>query len=69
MNDKDDFTVVGWSISMIIPDWVKSFDEWNMYLSDQGMNCGDSKIANQRNLKTEGGLIQHVDAEEKDFFW
>ena len=68
VNDKDDFTVVGWSISMIIPDWVKSFDEWNMYISDQGMNCGDSKIANQRKLKNEGGLIQHVDAGEKDLF-
>ncbi len=24
VNDKDDFTVVGWSISMIIPDWAKA---------------------------------------------
>ncbi len=68
VNDKYDFTVVGWSIIMIIPDWVKSFDEWNMYISDQGMNCGDSKIANQRKLKNEGGLIQHVDAGKKDLF-
>ena len=68
VNDKDDFTVVGWSISMIIPDWVKSFDEWNMYISDQGMNCGDSKIANQRKLRNEGGLQQHVNAGEKDLF-
>ncbi len=53
---------------MIIPNWVKSFDEWNIYISDQGMNCGHSKIANQRKLKHEGGLIQHVDAGEKDLF-
>jgi hypothetical protein len=26
VTDKDDFTVVGWSISKIIPNWVKSFD-------------------------------------------
>ena len=27
VNDKDNFTVVGWSIGDNIPNWVKSFDE------------------------------------------
>ncbi len=55
VTDKDDFTVDGWSISMIIPNWVKSFDEWNVYISDQGRNCGDSNIVNHQKLRNEGG--------------
>jgi hypothetical protein len=47
---------------------VKSFDEWNIYISDQGMNCGYSKIANQQKLRNEGGLQLHVDAGKKDLF-
>ncbi len=66
--DKDDFTVVGWSISMIIPNWVKSFNEWNIYISDQGKNCGDSNIVNHQKLRNEGGLKQHVEAGEKHLF-
>ena len=46
--DKDDFTVVGWSIAMIIPNWVKSFNEWNIYISDQHKDGEDSNIVNQR---------------------
>ncbi len=42
VNDKDDFTVVGWSIGKIIPNWVKSFNEWNICISDQVKNAGDS---------------------------
>jgi hypothetical protein len=42
-------------ISMIIPNWVKSFDEWNIYISDQGRNCGDSNIVNHQKLRNEGG--------------
>ena len=38
VTDKDNFTVVGWSISKIIPNWVKTFDEWNIYICDQGTN-------------------------------
>ena len=68
VTDKDDFTVVGWSISKIIPNWVKSFDEWNIYISDQGRNCGDSNIVNHQKLRNEGGLEQHVEAGEKDLF-
>ena len=54
--DKDNFTVVGWSIAMIIPNWVKSFDEWNIYISDQCKNGGGSNIVNQQKLRNEGGL-------------
>ena len=68
VTDKDDFTVVGWSIGKIIPNWVKSFDEWNIYISDQGRNCGDSNIVNHQKLRNEGGLEQHVEAGEKDLF-
>jgi hypothetical protein len=68
VTDKDNFTVVGWSISKIIPNWVKSFDEWNIYISDQGRNCGDSNIVNHQKLRNEDGLEQHVEAGEKDLF-
>jgi hypothetical protein len=68
VTDKDDFTVVGWSIGMIIPNWVKSFDEWNIYISYQGKNGVDSNIVNQQKLRNEGGLQQHVEAGEKDLF-
>jgi hypothetical protein len=30
--DKDDFTVVGWKIGNIIPDWVKRYEDWNIYI-------------------------------------
>ena len=50
VTDKDDFTVVGWSISKIIPNWVKSYDEWNIYITHQGKNCGDSYIVNHQKL-------------------
>ena len=66
--DKDDFTVVGWSIGKIIPNWVKSFDEWNIYISDQVKNAGDLSIVNQQKLRNEGGLQQNVEAGEKDLF-
>jgi len=54
VTDKDDFTVVGWSISKIIPNWVKSFDEWNIYISDQGQelwrlqNCKSPEAQKRR---------------------
>ena len=68
MNDKDDFTVVGWSISMIIPNWVKSFDEWNIYISEKVSNGGDSNIVHQQKLRNDGGLQQNVEEGEKDLF-
>ena len=68
VTDKDDFTVVGWSIGKIIPNWVKSFNEWNIYISYKGKNGGDSNIVNQQKLRNEGGLQQHVEAGEKDLF-
>jgi hypothetical protein len=68
VTDKDDFTVVGWSISKIIPNWVKSYDEWNIYISDQGKNCGDSYIVNHQKLRNESGLEQNDEAGEKYLF-
>ena len=70
VTDKDDFTVVGWSIGKIIPNWVKGFDEWNIYMSDQVKNAGDLSIVNQQKFKNEGSLQQNVDVEAgvKDLF-
>ena len=33
VNDKDNFTVVGWSIGENIPNWVKIFEDWMNYIS------------------------------------
>jgi hypothetical protein len=68
VTDEDDFTVVGWSISKIIPNWVKTFDEWNIYICDQGTNFGNSNIVIQQKLGSEVGLEQHFDTGEKDVF-
>ena len=62
VTDKDDFTVVGWSIGKIIPNWVKSFDEWNIYISDQVKNAGDRCIVGHEKLRNEDGLQQVVEA-------
>ena len=61
VTDENDFTVVGWSISKIIPNWVKTFDEWNIYICDQGTNFGNSNIVNHQMLGSEVGLEQHFD--------
>jgi hypothetical protein len=68
VTDKDDFTVVGWSIGKIIPNWVKSFDEWNIYISEKVSNGGDSNIVHQQKLRNDGGLQQNVEEGEKDLF-
>ena len=61
VTDENDFTVVGWSISNIIPNWVKTFDEWNIYICDQRTNVGNSNIVNHQMLGSEVGLEQHFD--------
>jgi hypothetical protein len=33
VRDKHDFTVGGWNIGKVIPNWVESFEEWNIYNS------------------------------------
>jgi hypothetical protein len=33
VRDKHDFTVGGWNTGKVIPNWVKSFEEWNIYNS------------------------------------
>ena len=68
VTDKDDFTVVGWSIGKIIPNWVKSFDEWNIYISEKVSNGGDSNIVHQQKLRNDGCLQQNVEEGEKDLF-
>ncbi len=70
VTDKDDFTVVGWSIGKIIPNWVKRFDEWNIYISEinQVKNAGVRCIVNHEKLRNEDGLQQDVEAGEKDIF-
>ncbi len=40
VSDKHDFTVGGWSIGKVIPDWVNSFEEWNIY------NIGFNQVNN-----------------------
>jgi hypothetical protein len=68
VTDENDFTVVGWSISKIIPNWVKTFDEWNIYICDQGTNFGNSNIVNHQMFGSEVGLEQHFDTREDNVF-
>ena len=68
VTDENDFTVVGWSISKIIPNWVKTFDEWNIYICDQSTIFGNSNIVNHQMLGSEVGLEQHFDTREEDVF-
>ena len=48
VNNKDDFTVVGWSIGENIPNWVKSFEDWMNYIGNhigqQSLLQGRSRI-------------------------
>ena len=68
VTDENDFTVVGWSISKIIPNWVKTFDEWNIFICDQSTIFGNSNIVNHQMLGSEVGLEQHFDTREEDVF-
>ncbi len=70
VKDKDDFTVVGWSIGKTIPNWVKSFDEWNIYNSVyiQVKNAGAKNSVDHEHLSIDSGLSlqQDDEAAEKD---
>jgi hypothetical protein len=77
--DKDNFRVVGWNIGKIIPDWVKSFEDWNIYISvcNQVNNAGAKSFVdydifgNDSNLKAKNyidGLHEDVEAGEKDIY-
>ncbi len=79
MKDKDNFTLVGWNIGKIIPNWVKSFDEWNIYISvfNQVNNAGAMSfvdhdiLGNDSNSKSKNcidGVQQDVEAGEKDIY-
>ena len=72
VKDKDDFTVVGWSIGKTIPNWVKSFDEWNIYNSVyiQVKNAGAKNSVDHEHLSIDSGLSlqQDDEAAEKEFF-
>ena len=72
VKDKDDFTVVGWSIGKTIPNWVKSFDEWNIYNSVyiQVKNAGAKNSVDHEHLSIDSGLSlqQDDEAAEKDIF-
>jgi hypothetical protein len=79
LKDKDDFAVVGWNIGKTIPNWVKSFEEWNIYISVfNQVNNSDAKsfvdhdfFGNDSNLKSKNcidGLQEDVEAREKDIY-
>ncbi len=79
VSDKHNFTVGGWSIGKVIPNWVKSFEEWNIYNSgfNQVNNVGaksfvdddilgiDSKSKSQNCIDD---LQKDVEAREKDIY-
>jgi hypothetical protein len=79
VRDKHDFTVGGWNIGKVIPNWVKSFEEWNIYNSvfNQVNNVGaksfvDDDIlsiyskSNSQNCIDD--LQKDVEAGEKDIY-
>ncbi len=79
MSDKHNFTVGGWSIGKVVPNWVKNFEEWNIYNSgfNQVNNVGaksfvdddilgiDSKSKSQNCIDD---LQKDVEAGEKDIY-
>jgi hypothetical protein len=79
VSDKQDFPVGGWSIGKVIPSWVKSFEEWNIYNRgfNQVNNVGaksfvdddilgiDSKLKSQNCIDD---LQKDVEAGEKDIY-
>jgi hypothetical protein len=79
VSDKHNFTVGGWSIGKVVPNWVKNFEEWNIYNSgfNQVNNVGaksfvdddilgiDSKSKSQNCIDD---LQKDVEAGEKDIY-
>jgi hypothetical protein len=79
VRDKHNFTVSGWNIGKVIPKWVKSFEEWNIYnnVFNQVNNVGaksfvdddilriDSKLKSQNCIDD---LQKDVEAGEKDIY-
>ncbi len=79
VSDKHDFTVGGWSIGKVIPNWVTSFEEWNIYNSgfNQVDNVGakifvdddihgiDNKLKSQNCIDD---LQKDLEAGEKDIY-
>ncbi len=77
VTDKNNFTVVGWNIGKIIPNWVKSFEDWNIYISvfNQVNNAGaksfvdDDIFGSDSNSKANNyieGFQEDVEAGEKE---
>jgi hypothetical protein len=79
VRDKHDFTVGGWNIGKVIPNWVTSFKEWNIYNSvyNQINNVGaksfvdddilriDSKLKSQNRIDD---LQKDIEAGEKEIY-
>ena len=79
VRDKHDFTVGGWNIGKVIPNWVKSFEEWNIFNSvfNQGNNVGAKSFVNDDILRIDSklksqncidDLQKDVEAREKDIY-
>ncbi len=58
VSDKHDFTVGGWSIGIVIPNCVKSFEEWNIYNSgfNQVNNVGAKSVVDDDILGIDSEL-------------
>jgi hypothetical protein len=79
VRDKHDFTVGGWNIGKVIPNWVKSFEEWNIYNSvfNQVNNVGAKSFVDDDILRIDSksksqncidDLQKDVEAGEKDIY-
>ncbi len=79
MSDKHNFTVGGWSIGKVILNWVKSFEEWNIYNSglNQVNNVGAKSFVNDNilgiNSKSKSqnfinNFEKDIEAGEKDIY-
>ncbi len=79
MRDKHDFTVGGWNIGKVIPNWGKRFEEWNIYNSvfNQVNNVGAKSFVDDDILRIDSksksqnfidDLQKNVEAGEKDIY-
>ncbi len=63
--DKDDFTVVGWKIGNIIPDWVKRYEDWNIYIGSTLEGVVTNQVNNAGANNSEDEFIFEDDSNLK----
>ncbi len=65
MIDKDDFTVVGWKIGNIISDWVKRYEDWNIYIGSTLEGVVTNQVNNAGANNSEDEVIFEDDSNLK----